>query len=498
MSGRLDGHRCLTGDGAISLAAGCAVPDARGLTYLLQIHGYCGNCRVHRCLRVNWFALNADAFAAIVDPTQNRCSVRWAHGPGKQIFYGRSNNECRTGETARSLSAADCGCADFRADLVRDGDRNRRRGDVSYRDRTQQHAAPDDDYLCWTPTPARIRIAGATESVSVVLTNRSDDGGGEVVFQTLNGQRPTSADFAPKPTMIVTLSEKGSWSHFWVAGTRPSTEDKDTSIVVTRVDDGVELTAIPLMVRVRKDASTLTPEEISRFLSALGSHHAVGDERIESRYMKYTEAHQMAFNYGIHFYDQDLHKLQLEPYPPLFLAWHRAFLLSLERELQSLDPTVSIPYWRFDRDDTDGKIFPWDSWERLRAVIGWRKATPSCFPIGILSMGGDRSAIRRWYATLTEQRHWCLPNAFNCCLKHADSSGDLIHNSYIEISEQLEYAYHNGVHTGINGVLFSEASPADPLFSYCTRMSIELGLYGNTLIRSFDLNPHTLMRTLPR
>ena len=324
--------------------------------------------------------------------------------------------------------------------------------------------APDDDYLCWTPTPARIRIAGATESVSVVLTNRSDDGGGEVVFQTLNGQRPTSADFAPKPTMIVTLSEKGSWSHFWVAGTRPSTEDKDTSIVVTRVDDGVELTAIPLMVRVRKDASTLTPEEISRFLSALGSHHAVGDERIESRYMKYTEAHQMAFNYGIHFYDQDLHKLQLEPYPPLFLAWHRAFLLSLERELQSLDPTVSIPYWRFDRDDTDGKIFSvgfmgtvegGDRLEKGNAVMfsdrnplnGWRSL-------------GDSPLVRNIDGTTA----LVPPKRLQLLLEARDSSGDLIHNSYIEISEQLEYAYHNGVHTGINGVLFSEASPADPLF----------------------------------
>ena len=32
-----------------------------------------------------------------------------------------------------------------------------------------------------------------------------------------------------------------------------------------------------------------------------------------------------------------------------FLPWHRAYLLDLERELQAIDPSVALPYWRFDR-----------------------------------------------------------------------------------------------------------------------------------------------------
>ena len=32
-----------------------------------------------------------------------------------------------------------------------------------------------------------------------------------------------------------------------------------------------------------------------------------------------------------------------------FLPWHRAYLLDFERELQRIDPEVSLPYWRFDR-----------------------------------------------------------------------------------------------------------------------------------------------------
>ncbi len=34
---------------------------------------------------------------------------------------------------------------------------------------------------------------------------------------------------------------------------------------------------------------------------------------------------------------------------PAFLPWHRAYLLDLERELQAIDRSVSLPYWRFDQ-----------------------------------------------------------------------------------------------------------------------------------------------------
>ncbi|MER9273466.1 tyrosinase family protein [Mesorhizobium sp. M0643] len=33
---------------------------------------------------------------------------------------------------------------------------------------------------------------------------------------------------------------------------------------------------------------------------------------------------------------------------PAFLAWHRAYLLTFERELQKIDPSVALPYWRMD------------------------------------------------------------------------------------------------------------------------------------------------------
>ena len=34
---------------------------------------------------------------------------------------------------------------------------------------------------------------------------------------------------------------------------------------------------------------------------------------------------------------------------PGFLPWHRAYLLDLERELQAIDSSVALPYWRFEQ-----------------------------------------------------------------------------------------------------------------------------------------------------
>jgi tyrosinase len=52
---------------------------------------------------------------------------------------------------------------------------------------------------------------------------------------------------------------------------------------------------------------------------------------------------------------QQVHRLQIPPSfrdahsAAAFLAWHRAYILRLERELQSVDPSVSLPFWRFDQ-----------------------------------------------------------------------------------------------------------------------------------------------------
>ena len=86
------------------------------------------------------------------------------------------------------------------------------------------------------------------------------------------------------------------------------------------------------MVRVRKNANTLTPGERDRFVSAFAQLNNQG----AGRFTDFRDMHTNVSSPQAHG-------------APGFLPWHRAYLLDLERELQAIDPSVSLPYWRFDQ-----------------------------------------------------------------------------------------------------------------------------------------------------
>jgi tyrosinase len=86
------------------------------------------------------------------------------------------------------------------------------------------------------------------------------------------------------------------------------------------------------MVRVRKNANTLTPGEQDRFVKAFAQLNNQG----AGRFADFRNMHTDASSPQAHG-------------APGFLPWHRAYLLDLERELQAIDPSVALPYWRFDQ-----------------------------------------------------------------------------------------------------------------------------------------------------
>jgi tyrosinase len=86
------------------------------------------------------------------------------------------------------------------------------------------------------------------------------------------------------------------------------------------------------MVRIRKNANTLTPGERDRLVAAFAQLNNQG----LGRFADFRNMHTNVSSPQAHG-------------APGFLPWHRAYLLDLERELQTIDPSVSLPYWRFDR-----------------------------------------------------------------------------------------------------------------------------------------------------
>ena len=200
---------------------------------------------------------------------------------------------------------------------------------------------PDDDYLTWSPIKARIRLqAPQAIDIAIVLTNdaatdRPD--GGDLVFSSI---APVADNWPSAEELPLTLIKDRTWSPFFIAGKfgagqigKASTEDKDAVLDVHQgTASGTKIGSHAVMVRVRKNALSLTDGERTRYLKA------IRDLRQNGQYAVFQQIHAanpLAANPDAHG-------------GPAFIPWHRVYLLAYERSLQAIDPSVSLPYWRFD------------------------------------------------------------------------------------------------------------------------------------------------------
>jgi tyrosinase len=184
-------------------------------------------------------------------------------------------------------------------------------------------------YLTWAPVRATVRLLEpeGPDPVDVVLANGDPAHGGQLEFGTLPG-----GAFAP--TLALTLPPDGTPVELLVAGDFPkaSSEDGDAVVKASHVDTGEALATMAVMVRIRKDANALGAAERDRFVVALAKLNDQGAGLFRDFRAMHKEPAALNQAHG----------------RPGFLSWHRAYLLDLERELQKIDPSVTLPYWRFD------------------------------------------------------------------------------------------------------------------------------------------------------
>jgi tyrosinase len=185
-------------------------------------------------------------------------------------------------------------------------------------------------YVGWAPLPVQVRLSDPTDAtgpVSVRLRNQSTTQGGQVVF--FSAIPDTARD-----DLQLTLPLTGTPVQFFLAGRfqRPSIADRDANVQVVNTANNRPIGTTPLMVRVRKDANTLSIGERTRLLAAF----ATLNDRGMGRFADFRNIHTSAG-------DPEAH--ENAGFPP----WHRAYLLDLERELQRIDSSVALPYWRFDQ-----------------------------------------------------------------------------------------------------------------------------------------------------
>ncbi|MER7958736.1 tyrosinase family protein [Streptomyces sp. NPDC096030] len=94
------------------------------------------------------------------------------------------------------------------------------------------------------------------------------------------------------------------------------------------------------MAYTRKNQRDLTSAERKKFVAA------VLELKRSGKYDDFVRTH-------IDYYVADGdNRLRVAHMTPSFLPWHRKFLLEFERALRRIDPTVTVPYWDWTRDNT--------------------------------------------------------------------------------------------------------------------------------------------------
>jgi tyrosinase len=94
---------------------------------------------------------------------------------------------------------------------------------------------------------------------------------------------------------------------------------------------------------VRKNQSKLSAAEWQAFTNAISALHGVTPAK--PRYRDFVKVHVQAMTTAVGM-TWSVHTMQgMGMVGKNFLAWHRWFLVRLERRLQQVDPSVSIPYW---------------------------------------------------------------------------------------------------------------------------------------------------------
>jgi tyrosinase len=238
-------------------------------------------------------------------------------------------------------------------------------------------------FLTWTPVQAQARLVNPTGTQAVSVTLRSAGSGGGLRFATTRTHLGT-------PTLTLNLPVSGLPVRFYVAGEfgRPSINLGDAMIEARRTGTLVVLGRKRVTVRIRKNAQTLSPGERDRFIAALATLNGGGAGRFRD------------------FRDMHVDAASAEEHGNVgFLPWHRAYILDLERELQAIDPSVTLPYWRFDRPapnlftrefmgvpDAAGRVqfsagHPFNTW-RTDGALGIARSpsfAPSASPAGLLT-----------------------------------------------------------------------------------------------------------------
>ncbi|MFE2519098.1 tyrosinase MelC2 [Streptomyces mirabilis] len=210
---------------------------------------------------------------------------------------------------------------------------------------------------------------------------------------------------------------------------------------------------------VRKNQANLTADEKRRFVDALLQLKRSG------RYDAFVTTHN-AFILG----DTDTGE-RTGHRSPSFLPWHRRFLLEFERALQSVDASVTLPYWDWSTDRSPRSTlwapdFLGGTGRSLdgRVMDGPFAASAGSWPISVRVDG--RTYLRRSLGSGARE----LPTRAEVDSVLGMATYDMApwNSSSDGFRNHLEgwrgVNLHNRVHVWVGGQMATGVSPNDPVF----------------------------------
>jgi tyrosinase len=165
---------------------------------------------------------------------------------------------------------------------------------------------------------------------------------------------------------------------------------------------------------------------------------------------------------------------------PAFFPWHRQYILQFEKDLQSIDPSVTLPYWDWTAPATDknsspftadflgndGESAPPDKPEDAGKVVDGPFAHdgPNHWTINVKDEPQDPDYLDRGFGRISGSER--LPTVVQ--LQRAMSiiyyDGPVWKLGSPGFRTAAEVTLHNLVHRWVNGAMVRMTSPNDPVF----------------------------------
>ncbi|KAJ9051829.1 hypothetical protein DSO57_1001076 [Entomophthora muscae] len=196
-------------------------------------------------------------------------------------------------------------------------------------------------------------------------------------------------------------------------------------------------------IRARRNIRTMPSAQVERYFSAVKQLNS-GPK--PTRWDSYALLHRTMFS--------QIHGT------PLFLAWHRMMLYFVEKDLQKIDPSVTIPYWDWSESAQTPTQDP---------ALSKRMFGTSGHGSGSCVTDGKFNNFTVFYWSDGHQSQHCLirrPDIFQrpFTTSQAIDRNYLDLNDIAEFGEAIEGVPHGSAHNNIGGEFSTVASAGDPLF----------------------------------